>query len=485
MELNSQMEKSFWVRFSNLKRFIHNHSRPLDTRFQKVGSPDENDDSRYGHNLYELLHDRATDKVYECVDTTPHKAVWRDTDVYLSNTYTGTEEYQWKENGLKGTRLRFPEGLLELSSTEVSIGNKPKDVAYENNVAFLLQHENPGYLVAFDVSNPDEPQEIDHVSIWNGPNSIIVENSYAYIGCNTGRLYILDVSDPENMETLSYEDFGGQKFDIAKRDNLVAMADASGSGLHIIDVSDPLNPVSRFHESFSAGGVDIDDDYCYVTDYGASSVKVYDISDITSVTMENEFSVGAMVTNISVNDSTAYVGEYTNPELHVVDFSDVSSPSLVTTIDTEGQLTFEAPAMQIKDHLYVTTNNGILSIYDISDPSVPVLILSFDYGATINSGFVVDDKGFILISDYDANSLSIISDVLHNLIVGDLIAGRLNVTKDIMLNGVSMFSTVELTADRPSDVQDGFSILDEELGKPVWRLRSSATGWIDASGAEV
>lgn len=44
----------------------------------------------------------------------------------------------------------------------------------------------------------------------------------------------------------------------------------------------------------------------------------------------------------------------------------------------------------------------------------------------------------------------------------------------------------ETTANRPTVTQadDGLPFFDTTLGKPIWALSTSATGWVDATGTD-
>lgn len=339
------------------------------------------------------------------------------------------------ENRITGNIMSYPQGIVQTASSVPSIGNKPRDVYLYDEHAFMLQHADPGYLVIFNIQDKKNPIERGTVEIWNGPNSIEVFDDKAFIGANSGKLVVVDVSDPDNPVTLSNDNFGGQKFDIAHTENLVAMADTEGAGINLIDVSDPSAPVSIYNEAFSAGGMDIEESLCYVTDYGNSQVLVYDISDLTAVSKVCTFAVGSMVTSIAVQNNIAYVGEYSDPLLHIVDFNDLSSPAVVQSLDVPDQLTFEGGALRIRDHLYTFTKNGDMCIFDLHDNLNPYFLMKYGFGHDINGGDIDDERGIIAVANYTANELTLLADIRHNMIVGDIVAGRINVKSEFALDG--------------------------------------------------
>lgn len=328
-----------------------------------------------------------------------------------------------------GSILNYASGIKAYSSTPSGTGTKPKDVFVAGRFAYQLQHATPGFLIIWDISDPYSPVKKGTLSIDNGPNSIEVKNDIAYIGCNTGRLYIVDVSDPDNPTTLSSNQFGGtsQKFDIAvhKTQDIVAMADAVGNGLYLVDVSDPTAPTQVFNQAFSSGGVDIEGDLCYITDYGLSAVRVYDISTPASATLEQTHSIGTMVVSISVKDKIVYVGEYSQPKMYVVDFTTLASPVDKATLNLSGNPTNEGSASVKKDNLlYIFTGNGNVEIYNVEDLDDIFKITSYSFGHTINGGSVSKAFNAIVVPDYGVNSLTLLGDIRSDVLASDIITRR-------------------------------------------------------------
>ena len=286
------------------------------------------------------------------------------------------------------------------SNKNITVGSKPKDVAVEGTIAYVCQHENPGYLVLFDISDASSPTQLGNISINNGPNVIIVKNKIAYIGTNTGRLYIINCNNPNNPSLISNKVINSnkQKFDLDVKDNYAYLADTEGNGFQIVDCSDLSNPSVVYTDGYNSGGVEVEGDYAYTTRYfGPSSLRIYNISDPENPTLTKAFNMGDMITNVSVKGNIVFVGEYTNKKLYIVDVSDVNNPVIKATINTKGSLSNEGSSFASFDgdilYVFSASSNASVTLYDISDVENPVEISSYDSFSNINGGFVVADKG--------------------------------------------------------------------------------------------
>ncbi|MFP6640912.1 MAG: hypothetical protein VCC04_11770 [Myxococcota bacterium] len=107
----------------------------------------------------------------------------------------------------------------------------------------------PGDLLIVDVSDPENPEEVDSVripAVRGYPNNIVVSGDLAYITTfkkaleDTSSLQVVDISDPADPARLGFVTTS-PIWDLEVSGE-VAYAAAS-SGLLLIDISDPGNPV--------------------------------------------------------------------------------------------------------------------------------------------------------------------------------------------------------------------------------------------------
>lgn len=185
-----------------------------------------------------------------------------------------------------------------VSCNSVEIGSANAPPAPVNNIkgewkiiddkyCIVSFHTNPGYIRVYDVEDKKNPILISSgVTINNAPNSIHITEENLYVVTNTGRLYIIDITDPTNLSIkknlvlLS----GNQIFGIHTNDDetLAFAAGTVGDGLIVIDISDKTNPFVITNVSFTAGGVTYKQNKVYITDYNNSELRIYDVSTPSS-----------------------------------------------------------------------------------------------------------------------------------------------------------------------------------------------------------
>lgn len=272
---------------------------------------------------------------------------------------------------------------------------KPKYVERRGGYAFVAFQANPGYIVAYDVSNSTNPVVADTVNVAgggvNGGYALSLRNETLFVSQNGGSFTSVDVSDPTNMSVLAYESTGGQGFDIATKGDYVYIADAGGA-LRVFDVSDPANPTQVTTRSVTAGGVSISGEHLYVTDYPNNQLRVYDVSSPAAPSEIGTYrtSFGFPVP-VDVAGDYAYVQEYTGSQIDVVDISDPANPSKVTTITTPEQIPNGGAIQVAGGNLYLTTGqtgNAHVTIYSTDDFSTPIVDHAVSGAPAIGAGDV-------------------------------------------------------------------------------------------------
>ncbi|MHA1245351.1 MAG: LVIVD repeat-containing protein [Candidatus Heimdallarchaeota archaeon] len=182
------------------------------------------------------------------------------------------------------------DNISSLYSWDENYGN-PYCVYYADNRAYLGTDDA---LVIADVSVPNDPKLL---ATWDINNHIIydviVEGDLAYIAKSADGIYILNISDVNNIVEVDHYDPGGQARDLFKVGDNLFVANYH-SGLTILDVSDPtnvnLNGVGYQNASAShyAIGVYVSGNYAYVC-FNTWGVDVIDISTITSPTYVSNY----------------------------------------------------------------------------------------------------------------------------------------------------------------------------------------------------
>ncbi|RLA91902.1 MAG: hypothetical protein DRG69_09630, partial [Deltaproteobacteria bacterium] len=177
-----------------------------------------------------------------------------------------------------------------VSVNVIDLEREPMDIEFWGNYMFLLYPDTGLYV--YDISNPSEPVLVNTFYLDSLGSRMVLNYPAAYVG-RTGGIYILDITDPEDINLVS-------------RDTVVryGVNTVIGSKLfrfchglfYIYDVTDCFNPVylDRWLDtlpgapSFYTSGVLIGDNYILLGDDNPPSRnKVFDISDPGNIRLVN------------------------------------------------------------------------------------------------------------------------------------------------------------------------------------------------------
>ena len=274
----------------------------------------------------------------------------------------------------------------------------------DGQYAYVGSERRNGVLI-FDVSNPDAPVQIGY---YNPSNSLDMEdvkvaNGVGYFADNMGSgLHIVDVSDPANPTLLSQITSANGGFDnthkIAVWQNFVFIPQnlVAPAIIKVFDVSNPSSPVLKTTFT-STDSKWVNDLTIQTTTSG--SVRAYtagwggkgDIWDITNITTQAPILLGSFSAGIDGSSTyatddgkfLAYSRKTTDgtSEVKIWNISNPASATVASTITMSG---FGIDAVAPHDPkivgnlLYVSWFQAGTLIFDITDPSKPVLVGSYD-----------------------------------------------------------------------------------------------------------
>jgi hypothetical protein len=123
----------------------------------------------------------------------------------------------------------------ELSTTDITDG--VIDLAFQNGFLYIIV--DPGSiwddasLIVLDVSDVMRPQQVASMRISKNPNSITIQDHYAYIA--NGDVTVIDISDPANPRPVGFFDTPGNTQNIMAINNTLYVSAGRG-GLIILHV---------------------------------------------------------------------------------------------------------------------------------------------------------------------------------------------------------------------------------------------------------
>ncbi|MDP8238092.1 MAG: T9SS type A sorting domain-containing protein [Candidatus Hatepunaea meridiana] len=216
-----------------------------------------------------------------------------------------------------------------------------------------------------------EHEGVEQVSrlynFWESAHDVVVLEDYAFAATGLSGLQVLDVSDRENPEVITYIDHFGELDHhshqaMAIQDEVIFLVDES-SGLHVFDVRDPEDPreIGFCEVPGEAKDIFIDGDYTYIA-AGDSGLYIVDVREIDDPVVVGQFDTRGNSLQVYVIDEIAFVADE-DSGLCVIDVSDPEESFEIANF----QFGFEAESILVDGNFAYMVTHGRLRVLDISN----------------------------------------------------------------------------------------------------------------------
>jgi serine/threonine protein kinase len=172
-----------------------------------------------------------------------------------------------------------------------------------------------------DVKSKNSPKVLNSFNVSGYGHSfaedIFIDNDLAYIAQGSDGLYIIDVSDLQNISIVSNFNTEGDAWKIFIKDNFVYVLNRMWSkdryirvDLQIIDMNNPKNPYSMSNLELPGFATDIfvEDDFIYVANqHDYIGLQIIDIQDKENPCIINDIYIEGHPFSISIKDDYAYI----------------------------------------------------------------------------------------------------------------------------------------------------------------------------------
>jgi hypothetical protein len=161
------------------------------------------------------------------------------------------------------------------------------DIAVLNDIAYVVTYDS---LFIVDVSDPENPQEVNVINIWGHPRALAVDDNYAYIAAYPGSLRIFNISDPIEASEIGFCDTEGEPSGIAISGDQAYVVE-NENGLQVINIANPTNPyITGFYDIYGvASNVVVSGDLAYVAD--KFHFEIFDCSVANSISFPDSISL--------------------------------------------------------------------------------------------------------------------------------------------------------------------------------------------------
>ncbi len=302
------------------------------------------------------------------------------------------------------------------------------NIAYVNNFAGFRK---------VDISDPHNPQTISVCkAIGRDYGEFAVAGDYLFI-INNGAydaVQVYDISVLENAYLV--DEYAVEGFHGLRLEGNYLYATSSSDGVYVLDVSDPTDMQLAAHVDDAvceARTIEIAGGYLFIGD--CTQLKIYDIAAVPQVEYVGTISVSLTIDRICAIGDYLVVGSYNYGMIY--DISDIEAPFLLTDFDFD----FESRHLQTLEYdngyIYYSASNSPFQLVavDFSNPVDPVEVGNYNFEETGWTNGVAIKGNYVFVAA-EAAGLQVIdyTTTPYASIVATL-PGFVNYTMDIIIDG--------------------------------------------------
>ncbi len=291
--------------------------------------------------------------------------------------------------------------------------------AVSGNLAFVVNADQSdffgdiktqGYLEMVDISDPNKPVFVSNFESLGDPFSVTIRDNTAFIADREGGLTIVDISNAQNPTLLSNYDTPGKVWQVELSENTAFIADDTG-GIQILDISDLTKPtlISNFAGADFANNIQVVGNTAFIANGDflnqvEGQLLIVDISDLSNPSLLSSYDLNGLAYQVDINNDIAYV---TNggTGVEIIDVSDLTKPTLLSNyqpydpMDVDSYFLYAGTVKIVADKMFVAYGGGGVHVVDISDPSSPEQLGTYENMPAAVEIAVTDNKAFVSTMD--------------------------------------------------------------------------------------
>ena len=309
--------------------------------------------------------------------------------------------------GVLAMDLTEIEGLVSSSLLDLYAWGDPDIYNPEHTVVVGdIAYVSRNGLHLFDISS-GSPMLINAFGLGTDTGGVFVSGGVAYLADGAG-FQIIDVRVPTNLVLLGSHATPGTAHDIWVDGNVgdgffAYVADGAG-GMQIVDVANSGSPVSvGTYSGTNVKRIEIADTsfgkVAYIID--GNDFVIVSVADETQPLPFGSYSTGRITQEVLIDDDTAYVVSSTGFDrgrLDIVDISLPLNPALISSINTTGLPLGGAAIYELNlvgSTLFISEPVTGITMYDVTDPALPVFTGVYTKESGMMSLTVQDDIGYV------------------------------------------------------------------------------------------
>ncbi|MFV2055650.1 MAG: Ig-like domain-containing protein [Thiohalomonadales bacterium] len=314
-------------------------------------------------------------RIIDIVKATAPKEIGAIDTISLAFDVAVKEFYAYvaDNNGVHVIDIRDPTSPVDTGTIDTGAA---LDLAIKDNRLYVANSSQG--LRIFDISKASTPTEIQVIDTPGTASGVAISDSYAYVADGDRGLRIIDIN-PTSLGEIG-------ALDMPQSDNVVLSGNHAFAfnidRVRIIDIRVPSSLVEVGAIS-ARGAFDIaigaKNDYAYAVSGSLSGLRIFNINNPanpTEVGNFNPYMYNPSGVAIGVNSEYVYIADY--PNLSVVDIRNPSAPSRIASTAVAILNQTKHGRVAINENLAYLIGYGGLGIFDISAPNTPRAVGSYD-----------------------------------------------------------------------------------------------------------
>ena len=290
-------------------------------------------------------------------------------------------DYAYTGNGeLQILDVSNPHNLFNIGTIPFTIYHRWENLDVKNDILFIgcrhSKYPTQG-LYVYDISNPEEPRQINYIDSFEVENALEIENESAFI-LTDSLLIILNISDPENINETGKYNLKDYARDLIIQNNYAFIL-CQKRGIVVLDVSShtKIKEVNNWQSKLILS-LFIRNNYLYCI--GLEQLEIFDISDIYHPVFAGSFDypIGYAFfghSRIFMMQNSIYM--VINRGLWVLDVSNPDSIHEIGIFSTSTRPT----NVSLKDG-YIYLANGDAGLYILKHDTTADIEIQRQYGAS-------------------------------------------------------------------------------------------------------
>ena len=252
----------------------------------------------------------------------------------------------------------------------------PGKIYFYNNYIFINERNEGIHVI--DNTNPENPQNISFINM-PGNADISIKNN-VLLGDSYFFLVSLDIADPTNIRLLGQTETWNNYYSVDATGNYVV-------GYTEEEVTEEIDCAQQ--------NIYYDRNGSFAPDLANAEVSPFG-SFSSGSSQAPSVGVGGSMARFTIYDKYLYAVDWGN--LRVYDISDTQNPSLQNTINIGFGIETIFP---YGDKLFIGSTNGMF-IFDNADPLNPVLLSNFQHARACDPVFVKDNFAYVTLRSGNA-----------------------------------------------------------------------------------